>query len=320
MADGYMLQAQVASFIPELVLESSLGRLKNLMTFTKHVTKSVDLTGGSAFTVGQTLDIPIRGAIVANSKTPGQPYTVQAPTGTQVKLTLDHYWEVTFGIESLSLAFVNSDIMKGYLEDAAIALSEQIEKSVFDLAGTVPGLYPSQVYGTAGVPVNEAVILQARAALVDAKVAATEKRYGIFSPNHANELLALPRLTSWSEVGVASNVPNATIGDGANFDGAGAIGRAYGIDMYESQLVESPAGVAQNVIFAKNAIVFASRALESVPDQRGAQVVTMVDEDTGVAMRAIFWFNPSVGGHTCTLEALWGVSLMRSNQIVVIQS
>jgi hypothetical protein len=278
-----------------------------------------DLETG-AFQVGQVLHLPKRGALTVNDKTQNANYTVQNPSSSTIDLTLDHHKEVTFAVESRTVSTVNQDVIQGYVEDAAIAIAEQIDTDLFTLSASVPSEQSIPITA-AGVPstITEGAIQSARKMLVDNKVPAPQRKYGVIATSQTNALLSIDRLVRYDALGVSNDITNATVGNGVRTMDA-SIGRLYGFELCESQLVPtsgSPA-VASNLFYARDAMLMATRALE-LPDQRyGVMATVMTDPDSGITMRLLHSYQHMAGGHLITLDVLYGFTLMRPEHIVKV--
>src|SRR3712207_6587489 len=116
--------------------------------------KDTDLQAG-AFKVGDTLHLPKRGSLTVNEKAANTDYTAQTPSGSTVDLTLNKHKEVTFIVESRAISTVNQDIIGGYVNDAVLALAEQIDTDLFALYASIAGGNTI----TGGAAITEANIL-----------------------------------------------------------------------------------------------------------------------------------------------------------------
>ena len=304
-------------FIPEIWLGQALGRLRNYLTIQKTVTRNTDLTGGGAFNVGQTLHLPKRGALTVNDKAEGSPYTVQNPTASTINLTLNKHKEVSFGIESRALSEVNQDVIAGYTEDAVVALAEQIDIDLLTFAGTMTSVNAAIV---GGATLTDGNLRSARQVLVQNKVAAQTPKFGIVSPSQMNALID-PTLSGGAMVrfdglGVTNNVSNATAGNGIRTI-PGSFGKVYNFELAESQLTPF-ATTYKNVFYAQDAILFASRELETPDERFGVSATTMTDPESGISMRLLHGYNIAQGAHQITLDILYGYTAMRPEHMQVI--
>lgn len=321
MANNNITTVEGAGFIPEIWANVALGRLRNYVTMLSAITTDKDLQPGQFFTVGQTLHLPKRGTLTVNDKTQNENYTVQRPSATTIDLTLDKHKEVTFGIESRALSEVNQDVISGYMDDAVIALAEQVD---IDLHGVYVDVPPAQVISNAGT-ITEANILSARKILVDNKVPVPEMKFGVVATSQTNALLAIDRLVRYDALGVANNIANAQVGNGVRVMPSG-IGRLHSFELAESQLVSvagSPAA-AHNLFFSRDAILFASRPLENPEDTAGpgvgVQSAVVSDPVSGISLRLIRSYQHLQGAHVITLDILYGLTLQREEHIVDVMT
>lgn len=310
--------SEADGFIPEIWLNVALGRLKAFLTLQRVIMKDRDVQAG-AFQVGDTLHLPKRGTLTVNDKAANTNYTPQTPSASTVDLTLNKHKEVTFIVESRAISTANQDVISGYVEDGVIAIAEQIDNDIF--AAMVAGAGSTITGGSA---LTEANILTARKTLVDNKVPAAMKKFGVVATSQTNALLQIDRITRYDAVGVAGNVSDAMVG---NHMGAkeldSSFGRVHGFELAESQLVPFTGGTptSKNLFFAKTAALFASRELEN-PEQTaggnvGVRASVITDPDSGIALRLLHSYQHLLGGHAITLDVLYGVAMQRPEHAVL---
>lgn len=317
MANSAITSTESAGFVPEIWLQTALGRLKAYLTIQKTVTKDTDLESGEMFNVGQTLHLPRRGALVVNDKSENLNYTLQNPTADKIDLTLNKHKEVTFMVESRALSVVNQNIIQGYVEDAAIALAEQVDTDLFSLWSSVTAGNTVTNAGT----MTEANILSARKILVDTKTPAGMRKYGIVATSQTNALLQIDRLTRYDALGVSNDIPDAQVGQPVRTM-QGSIGKLHGFELCESQLVPATGSpqAAKNLFYAEDAILFASRPLENPDGNLGVQATVVTDPDSGISLRLLHSYQHLAGGHAITLDVLYGYCLMRADHVVLVNT
>lgn len=318
MPNTVIASAQALNFIPEIWLNTALGRLKAYLTVQRTVTRDIDLQSGEVFNVGATLHLPKRGALTVNDKAETINYTVQNPQSDKVDLTLNKHKEVTFAVESRALSTVNQDIIKGYVEDACIALAEQVDTDLFSLYGDV--LEANVVTNLSTM--TEANILSVRKLLVDNKVPALMRKYGIVATSQTNALLQIDRLVRYDALGISNDISNAQVGDPSTRTMPSSIGKVHGFELSESQLVPTAGSplAAQNLFYAEDAILFASRPLENPDGNLGVQATVVTDPDTGIALRLLHSYQHTMGAHLITLDLLYGYTLMRPEHFTVVNT
>lgn len=293
-----------AVFIPTIVAQKALGAFAGYMNLAKTVSRDFEWTPA---TMGQVIRIPKRGTLSANAKVAGSDVTVQAPTATDVAVTLNQHWEVTMQIDDVTKVLENQDTLNGYAEDAAIALAEKVETVIASLH---PSVTSSVTFDTTSATTKENSFLTVRERMALNKVPLSERKYAYLHPTVITELLQIDRFTRADAYGKSGIIAE------------GALGRIGGIDVFESQLVQtSGSPVAyHNLVYTKNAIVLAARPLPAVPAGYGAVSTVVQDPDTNMGLRVVSSYDPKKLAMQVTLDVLFGASLLDERRIVELES
>lgn len=293
-----------AKFIPTIIAQKALGAFAGYMNLAKTVSRDFEWAAASA---GETIRIPKRGVLSANSKTANSNVTVQSPTATDVPVTLDQHYEVTLKIDDVTAVLQNQDTMQGYAEDAAIALAEQVEGAIADLHSSITD---SVTFDTSSAATKEASFLTVRERMALNKVPLVERKFAYLHPTVITELLQIDRFTRADAYGKSGIIAE------------GALGRIGGIDVFESQLVStSGSPVAyHNMVYTRNAIVMASRPLPAVPAGYGAVSTVVQNPDIGMGLRVVSSYDPNKLAMQVTLDVLYGVALLDTRRIVELES
>lgn len=294
--------SSAANFIPELWANRALEVLRNQIVVARLVAKDSDV---AAFNVGDALNIPFVGSFTANEKAAGSPVTLQQPTDGTVKVTLDHHREISFLVEDAAQAQANQELMDRYIEAAIPAMVEAIERDIFIEMGNA-----TNAVGTYGTDIGQAALLGARKALTDAK-APMSGRSLVISTKDEIALLGDPDLAPYF-----ANSRTEGISEGS-------LGRLYGFDIYASQLapvVDGTPDETSNFAFHRNAMMLAMRSLPEVPAQMGARSAAVRDPQSGLVLRAVMAYNPSFLGVQVTIDALYGVKLVRQALITEVKA
>lgn len=300
MAD--ITQTVAAPFIPQIWANTALEILRNKVVLAKLVTRDSDI---AAFQVGDTLNIPYPGVFVANDKTANTPVTLQVPTATTTTVQLTKHKEASFLVEDAARALANQDIMARYMNAAVIPIAEQIEKDLL-------ALYTGFTYsvGTSGTDLSAATIRSARKTLNDNK-APQDNRAMIVSDKDEIALLGDSSLQTYFAYSQTQGVKE------------GSIGRLYGFDIYQSQLVPVVAGTpnsTKNLAFDPGAIILAMRGLPDAPAGSGAQTSVVNDPVSGLTLRCTVAYNAPNLGVQVTIDVLYGVAKLRDEKAVVVLS
>mgnify|MGYP001583368214 CR=1 FL=1 len=293
-----------AVFIPTIVAQLALGRFANYMNLAKTVSRDFDWTPA---TFGKVIQVPKRGTVSANSKSAGSNVQEQAPTGTNVSVTLDQHWEVTLMIDDVTDVLENQNTLMGYAEDSAIALAEKVESK---LAQLHPSVTSTITFDATSATTQENSFLKVRERLVMNKVPKTERMYAYLHPTVVTKLLQIDRFTRADAYGKAGIIAE------------GALGRIGGIDVFESQMVEtSGSPVAyHNLIYTRNALVLAGRPLPSVPNGYGAVSEVVVDPNINFGLRVTSSYDAKAQAIQVTLDVLFGIALIDDRRIVELES
>ena len=293
-----------AKFIPTIIAQKALGRFGSYMNLAKTVARDFEFTPA---TVGQTLNIPKRGTVQANAKVAGSDVTVQSPTATDVSVTLDQHWEATISIDDVTKVLQNQDTMDGYAEDMAIALAEKVESK---LAALHTSLTNTVTFDTTSDETMENSFLKLRERLILNKVPKTERIYAYLHPTVVTKLLGVDKFSRADAYGKAGIIAE------------GALLRLAGIDIFESQLVESTGSPVayHNLAYSKNAFVLAARPLPSVPAGFGAVSTVISDPDINLGLRVVSSYDANKLAMQITLDVLFGVALLDDRRVVELES
>ena len=179
---------------------------------------------------GTSIHVPIINPLEANDFT--GTVTIQDAKSTDGEIILNKHKEVSFVVRDLEEAQADADIRAAYTADAGRAIAEVINKDIMSLYA---GL--SKAEGTAGVDVDDDVILAAKLALDNAKAPKKERTF-VVAPEQENALLKLARFVEADEIK------------------EGILGRGYGFDFVSTAdvpVVEGTPNETHNLAFHKNA-------------------------------------------------------------------
>jgi hypothetical protein len=218
-------QADTAGFIPIIWAQRALDVLRAKIVLAKVISRDTDFDTGWR---GKTLNIPYPGTFTAQSKTEGNPATVQQPNNAAtIPVTLSQHKYVDFVIEDWAQAQANSNLMDRWMNPAVVALAEDLETYLF---GLTTGFTTPPV-GTTGTNLSHAVITAARVTLNVAKIP-MEDRSIIMSPKDEGSLIGDSTLAQYF-----AYAQNKGITDGE-------IGMLDGFKLYMSQLAPTQTGTS----------------------------------------------------------------------------
>jgi len=297
---------QAQYFIPEIWANSALEILRSRIVMTPRVYSDSDV---AAFSVGDVLHIPYPGTIAASAKTAGTAYTLAQPTGeTEVQVSLDKYYAVSFIVEDIVRAQANQDLIRNYSSAAAVALAEQIETDGFTTASAA-----TNSIGTYGTDLDFADLLNAWKTMTDNK-APTGERFMAVSTKDIISVVgdsAIQNWASFSRGGAVTTSPE-NLGAVAGFD-----------ELLVSQLVPVTAGTpneTNNIAWRRDGLICAFRGLPEPPAGSGAVGANVRDAASGVVLRSVLAYDATYGGVRVTLEALYGWKILREEKLLLVKS
>lgn len=285
MADSIMVPRMTVTtgdvFIPEIwAKEALLAREAKLL-----MSKLVERYDEDAAEGGDTINIPIVGNLAANAKLANTSVTLQAPTETDVNLSLNRHYESSILIEDRLLKQAKRvyAILTKYSQKAGYAVAKTMDS---DLTGLYSLL--SQYVGNGSTAPTRTNILRAVQYLDDAE-APDEERYGVWKPAAVADILDIDGFVKANEAG--TDVPLRK----------GIIGDTFGIMNYKTTQVAVEAGtpnVVHNLIFHKSAFALAVQ----------------------MPLRTQFQYKQEYLGTLCTVDSLWGYGVQRADHAVDFRS
>jgi hypothetical protein len=288
-----------APWIPEIVANEAIGYLGSYLNLGATVTKDSELTG--SVRVGQTVNVPKRGVVVAQQKTEDSDVTSQKIAGTEVPVTIDQHWYVRLSEEDFTAAMQVGSTLPGYVEDALIVLAEKIESN---LASHITEFDNIDAGSDAILSVQN---VRERMALN--KIPRLARKYGYIHPSFVTELLSENAFVD------PKIIPNN------NALTEGAVGRVGGFDLFEGQLVpgEGSPSWYQNFFYTRAALVLATRPLQ-LPGRNFGVESAYVQSDAGVGIRVMRLYDDKAMAMVGQLDVAFGSAVMDSRQGFVLES
>src|ERR1700758_1244033 len=161
----------VASAIVKLVAADALPALVSNLVLGNLVNRDYEPTLAQA---GDTVNVPIPPALVANNIAEGGTVTTQNPNLGNAQIVLNTHVEATLQIPDVTKVLAVPDLLRLYMQPAVIALAEKIET---DLMSLYPAFSANAAVGTGGTAITEAVVDSAETTLFAAKVPASAAKY-----------------------------------------------------------------------------------------------------------------------------------------------
>lgn len=300
MPDARVTQTTAAPFIPEIWGNMIVGKIAGTLILGSVVNRNF---ADAPQAVGDIVNVPVRGALTVQDKASGAVVEAQAPADATVQVLLNKHKVVSFAVPSDVDAMANVDVMAGYLEDAAVAIAEQME--IDGLTAAYTG-FTTNVVGSAGTALSEANVISVRQKLVEAKTPQSAPRYLFLNPRAVATALGIARLTEADKLGI----PEGPIR-------SGAIGRLHGLTVIESQYVVIVAGApdaVNNVALHPDALTLAMRTLKAPRSPNVANNVAAGSTENGtqgIGIRITMAWDQNYLSDRAAAEALYGWKVVR---------
>src|SRR6202021_3768755 len=138
---------------------------------------------------GDSVNIPIPPAMVANNIAEGGMVQTQNPNLGNAQIVLNTHAEATFQIPDVTKVLAVPDLLKLYMQPAVVAIAERIESDILNLYSQFSS---NPAVGPAGVPFTEAVVHQAETALFQGKVPSVAGKYRVGAPGGYPAMKKIP--------------------------------------------------------------------------------------------------------------------------------
>lgn len=290
-----------APFIPTLVANQVIGALGSYVNLGRTVTKDSELVTQQ---VGETVNVPKRGAVSSNSLAQNGSVTLQQPSATTVPVTLDQHEEVTIAeLDYAKSVQQGGSVLPGYVEDGVIALAEEIESDLAALWSSFP------VQLDAGGSNPQIDLTNVRKSFVQQKVPQLATKYGYVSAGFMAKLL---QQTAYINPGVQAGQETLE---------TGVVLRQAGIQLFEGQLVvrSGSPGVDRNMFYTRNAMVLATRP-QPLPEPGVGALGANVIDGNGIALQVVKSYNATKLANQITIHVVWGSAMLDDRQAVEMDS
>jgi len=279
-----------------IIAAEALGYLKSNTVLARLVARDWD---DNVASYGQAVKIPFTGSLTVNDKSADTVITLNAPTDTNVTVTLNKHKEVSFLIEDIARFLARPDYQAQYIADGMAKVAEQIDG---DIAALYSGLSQT-IDATAGL--SEAHFRQGRKLLNTAK-APLGQRYAVLHEDAEYEFLGIEKAVNRDYA--------QSLGEAA---AAAMAGRFMGFDVLLDQNIKTSTS-QKNLFIHRNAFALVTRPLATAPEGMG--VIQRVMDEDGMGLRVTLSYSHDYLGCKVTIDTLYGVSELRDNHGVVVST
>ena len=301
----------VANAIVKLVASEALAPLVGNLVFGNLVNRSYEPVLAQA---GDTVNVPIPPSLSANNVAEAGTVTTQNPNLGNAQIVLNTHVEATFQIPDVTKVLAVPDLIKTYMQPAVIAIAEKVETDIASLYS----LFTFNTAAGGATAMDEARVDTAETTLFNTKVPASAPLYLVVSGNAFGQLRQLSRFTDYQTVGPTGQ-PSAQITGmlpgGSPFN---PNGRIKNFSVFRSQYIQKPSSTTYNLAFARDAIGLVVRRLPQPLPGTGA--IAEYAEMGNFGLRVVMSYQPNSLGQQFTVDALYGVAILRNNFGIQVQS
>lgn len=297
--------ANVATAIVKLVAADALPALMGNLVMGNLVNRDYEPVLAQQ---GDTVNVPIPPALVANNIAEGGTVQTQNPNLGNAQIVLNTHVEATFQIPDVTKVLAVPDLLKLYMQPAVVALAERIES---DLLSLYPSFTANTPVGTAGTAITESVVDAAETALFAAKLPSSASKYLVVDSGTYSALRQIPRFSEFQTAGEA--------GLRALIDGA--VGKMKDFYIFRSQFVQKTGSApvnTHNLAFGRDAIGLVVRRLPQPLPGTGA--IAEYAELGNFGMRVTMSYQPNTLAQQFTVDVLYGTGVLRNSFAVQVNS
>ncbi len=299
---------QVAQTIAKIVAARGLDALVGNLVMGNLVNRDFEPVLGNA---GDTVNVPIPPVLTANNLAEGGTVQTQNPSPGNAQIVLNTHVEASFVLPDATKVVAVPDLLKLYMNPAIIAVAERIETDLLNLYSN----FTVNAATGGSTSMDEARIDLAETTLFNQKVPASMPKFLIVSSTAYGQMRQIARFTDWQNLGPNSQ-PSAQIT--AQLPGGAAEGKIKDFFVYRSQFVPKPSSTTYNMAFARDAIGLVMRRLpQPIP---GTGAVAEYAEMGNFGLRVVMSYQPGVLAQQFTIDALYGVGVLRNSFGLQVQS
>lgn len=287
-------------------MAKGLERLNSNLVMAGLVTNYSEVAKNQGTRFSQNVRIPKRGALSAQTKTPGTAISYQQAATTKADIAINTHKTVDFLVEDYGGLYDPSTIT-GYMVDAGATLAEAVENSLIALYASA-----GAVKGSAEGGASLALFATLKKSAMEDKWRANESMYFLAGPEAVNDLIQTAQLTQYALNG----------GDQRTLRDA-FLGRITGFDIFESNLVPAVAGspnAEHCLAFQREGIgiAFVDMTTSDMPMGYGAGVQIQAQnwtDDNGnniYSMRSIVGYDQKNRGMAVSVDTIYGVGVVNS--------
>ncbi len=306
--------ANVATAIVKLVAADFLAPVVGNLVMGNLVNRNYEQTLANA---GDVVNVPIAPNFTATNIAEAGTVTNQNKGLGNAQVVLNRHIEASFAIPDVTKVLAVPDLLALYTQSAVIAIAEQIET---DLLSTYAQFNFNTSQGTANTPLTEAVIDTTETALFTAKVPGGARKYLVLSGTAYGQIRQIARFTEFQMTGPSGQPSPMLTGElaAAGAAGTNGAGTIKGLTAFRSQYVQKVSTTTNNLCFHPDALALVMRTLPLPMPGTGA--IGAYTSMGNFGMRVIMSYTPNQLQQQFTVDALYGVGVLRNNFGILVLS
>jgi P22 coat protein - gene protein 5 len=288
---------------PTVIARVGLATLYNNLVLAGLVWRDFDpdFTGKQ----GDTINVRKPAVFTANDFSRASGIVMQDVTEGSVPVVLNKLADVSFPVTSEELTLKIDDFANRLLVPAMLAIGQKVDTNIaLALIAAATGAGGGGTVSMTSVASDAMVHARER---LTRKMLPTTERYGVLSPEGTSAALLDPLFVQAQMAGTTDALRNANVG------------RAFGIDTYESgQLGSGPgaAGQTDGVAFHRTAVTLASRTLQAPNGVAPNQYA--IENFQGLALRVVQQYDIKYKQDVVSVDFLYGIAATRPEGAVVV--
>jgi hypothetical protein len=287
---------------PTVIARTALATLYNSLVLGSLVYRDYDAAFNGA--VGDTITVKTPPIFEAKEFVRAAGIEIQDATEGSFPVTLDTLLDVSFAVTSEDLTLEIEDFSMQLLDPAMEAIAQGIEARLAEQLITQARAHTPD-YLADGTSNPDAAFREARAKLSRNKLPLSQ-RYAMLSPEAVSDVLGDDLFVTANQSGSTDGLRNATVG------------RAFGFETYESQVLGDGAGLrgeADGVAFHRDAVALVSRTLALPMGASKSAIATY----KGLGLRVVYDYDVDKKQDVVSVDTLIGVQDIRSNAAVELE-
>ncbi len=269
----------------------------------------IDVPHGTARMLVAPANLTVQSITDGTSPAPNYDSTV----GTFVDVPLSQHKYVAFGYAEIANCLDRGRSLDALMAGRVDSLFNNIEEDLATLAST----FSTNVFGSVFTPITEAVMDNARAAIINAQVPAGEALHGFYAPG-TNAWVALTNLANFHEYRITGKQDPHV--DPSFGDEQGTFWKnAY---HHESQNVVQISGCpdnSYNFLFHKDALLVAMTDM-ALPMSKSIEAANFRDVESGISFQIKRYWDFTVDADVIKIDCLYGRALGRQEWGALIES